>query len=111
MALETKKIDLVDHQQTWIDRAMGLVTGTATLSLHGRMFEYPRPLKISVALVADSVLFLRNAHGARHRTAVHVVAIGALEQALVDAVTEWFAEVGLLLCVAGVTELWLLLDQ
>jgi hypothetical protein len=111
VALETEKIDLVDHQQTWIDRAMRLVTGTAPLSLHGRMFEYPRPLKISMAFVANGVLFLRSAHGARHRTAVHVVAIGALEQALVDPVTEWFAEVSLLLGVAGVAELWLLLDQ
>src|SRR5581483_4137688 len=111
VALETEKVDLVNHQQTWIDRAMRLVTGTATLSLHGRMFEYPRPLKISMALVADGVLFFGNAYGARHRAAVHVVAIGALEQALVDPVTEGFAEVSLLLGVAGVAELWLLLDQ
>ena len=111
VALETEKIDLVDHQQTWIDRAMRLVTGTATLSFYGRMFEYPRSPKISMAFEADGVLFLRDAHGARHRAAVHVVAIRALEQAVVDPVSEWFAEVSLLLGVAGVAERWLLLDQ
>ena len=90
---------------------MWQMAGSAALGLHGRVFEYPRPLKISMAFVADGVLFLRDAHGARHGATMHVVAIGALEQALVNPVTEGLAEVGLLLCVTTVAELWLLLDQ
>jgi hypothetical protein len=90
---------------------MRQVAGSAALGLHGRMFEHPRPLKIPMAFEADGVLFLRNAQGARHGAAVHVVAIGALKQALVNPVPEGFAEISLLLCVAAVAELWLLLDQ
>ena len=87
------------------------MAGSAALGLHGRVFEYPRPLKISMAFVADGVLFLRSVHGARHGATVYVMAIGALEQTLVDPVAEGFTEVSLLLCMAAIAEKWLLLDQ
>ena len=87
------------------------VAGSAALGLYRRMFEHPRSLKVPMAFQADGVLFLRNAQGARHGAAVHIVAIGALKKTLVNPVTEGFAEIGLLIRVAAVTELRLLLDQ
>jgi len=74
------------------------------------MLEHKWALQISVAAEAKLVLLCRGPQGVRKRAAMYVVAIGALEQALVDPVPKRHTEVGLRFRVASITERRLFLD-
>ena len=75
------------------------------------MFEHTWSLQVPMTLEACSVLGRGGAQRAVQGAAVHVVAIGTFDQTFIHSMAERLAEIGLLLGVAAVAELWLLLDQ
>src|SRR5271168_1212107 len=79
----------------------------ASIHLHGRVFEHKRSLLVRVALEADSVLRGGSPHLVRLHRAVHVVAIAALDQALVDAMMKGHVELSFLLQMAPIAKLGL----
>lgn len=111
VALQTEDVDLVDLQQTWINRSMGLVTSLAALSLDRHMFEDERSLKATMALEADRILSRFGAQRTIQWRAVGVVAIGAADQSFIDAMTEGLIEVRRGFGVALIAERRLLGDQ
>ncbi len=79
MALEAEDIDLIDLQQTRINRPVRLVAGLTALGLYRHMFEYERPLQVAMALEADRVLSGFGAQRTTERRAVLIVAIRAAD--------------------------------
>ena len=90
---------------------MHQMTGLAAVNLYGLMLEYKRPLLVRVAREADRILRGRSAHLLRFHGAVRIVAIGTLDEALVDAVVKRHVEFRLLREVAGIAKLGLGLHQ
>lgn len=80
------------------------MTGGATLNLHRFMLEDEGSLLVGVAGVADGVLGRRSPHLLGPNCAVHIVAIGALNQSFVHAMVKGHLKLGLLLQMAGVAK-------
>jgi hypothetical protein len=107
VALQAKQIDVAQLQHVRIWSAVSQMARLASIHLHGRVFEHKRSLLVRVALEANSVLRGRSPHLVRLHRAVHVVAIAALDQALVHSMMERHVELGFLLEMAPIAKLGL----
>src|SRR5579859_1572038 len=90
---------------------MRRVAGLAAFRLHGCMLESKRPGLVGVTLEADLVLRRRGAQLLAQEAAMLVVAVGALHQALLDAMAERPGEILLGLGMATEAKLRLPLGQ
>src|SRR5579859_1148428 len=90
---------------------MGRVAGLAAFRLHGCVLEGKRPGLVGVTLEADLVLRCRGAQLLAQEAAMLVVAVGALHQALLDAMAERPGEILLGLGMATEAKLRLPLGQ
>jgi hypothetical protein len=111
MALQAQQVYIAQLQHVRIRPAVHQMAGLAPVNLHRLMLEYKRPLFVCVARETDRILrgrrpYLLGLHGA-----VRIVAVRALQQALVHAVVERHIEFGLLREVAGIAKLGLRLHQ
>ena len=87
------------------------MAGHASLDPDRLVLKDERPTLVGVALVANQVLVGRRPYLAVTQRAVRIVAIGALDQTLVDTMAERFLEIGPLFRVARVTQHGLLAHQ
>ena len=76
----------------------------ATLSLHRRVFEHEGAARLGVALGADSILIRGGPDIVVAKGAMNVMAVAALEQALIHLVMKGLRERGLDVCVALIAE-------
>ncbi len=83
---------------------MGRVAGCASLGPDWSMLEGERSAHIGMALGADRVRILSRPDIVGKEAAVHVVAVGALDQALIHLVMDRHIELRLLVSVALVAE-------
>ncbi len=97
VALQAEQIDVAYAQHVRIGASVRNVAGRASLDFYGLMFEHERPLLVGVAGEADGILCRRGTHLLWPDRAVRIMAIGALDQALVYAMMKWHFELGLLL--------------
>ena len=111
MALYAQQIDVADPQHVRIGAAVGNVAGTASLDFYRCVLEDIRPLLVGVAGEANRILRRGGPHLFGSGRPVRIMAIGALDQALIDTMMERHFELGLLLGVAGVAKLGLRLGQ
>jgi hypothetical protein len=105
--LQTEKIDVAQLEHVRIGAAVGQMAGVATIGLDGLVLVDEWALLVGVTFEADSILrrgspYLFGLHGA-----VDIMAIAALDQALIDAMMEGHFKLGFLLEVASVAELGL----
>ena len=89
----------------------GVWQDCAAFHLHRLMLEYERASLVGVAREANRVLRRRGSHLLGRHRAVRIVAVGALNQALIHPVVKGHVELRLLLQMAGVAKLGLSLDQ
>ena len=87
------------------------MAGFATLNLHNFMLECEGTTLLGVTRKTDRVLRRRRSDLLCRNGAVRIVAIAALDQALVHTVVKRHVKLRLLLSVAGVAQLGLLLSQ
>ena len=90
---------------------MGNMTGRASFDLDGLVLEHKRSLFVGVATEANRILRRRGPHLLGPNRAVHIVAVRALDQALIDTMVEGHLKLRFLLQVAGVTKLRLCFRQ
>src|SRR5215470_2168874 len=88
---------------------MRRMAGCATFRLNHGMFVHEGAGFVGVALEADGVLGGRRSQLARQKSAVWIMAVIALHQALVDTMMKSSRELLFRLQMAAVTKLWLLL--
>ena len=88
-----------------VGRAVRCVAGFTTFDLHRLMLEYEWASLVGVARKAGGVLRRRGAHLFGCDGAVRIVAISALDQALVHAVVKRHRELRLLLQVTRIAKL------
>jgi hypothetical protein len=111
VALQAEQIDIAELQHVGIGSPMDDVAGLAAIDFDGRMLVHKRPLLVSVAFEADSVLGGRCPHLLRLHCPMWVVTIRALHEPLVYAVMERHLELRFLCEVAGIAKLGLRLRQ
>ena len=104
VALQAEEIDVAVFQHVHIGSPVRHVACTASLHPDGRMLKYEWSLFVRVTLEADHVSGSRGPHltdqmGPFQDAAgsMLVVAVGALNEPFVYAMTKWHAELGLLL--------------
>lgn len=90
---------------------MRRVATGATLGFHGNMLVDKRALLIDVTFPADGIATGQGAHLADGRGSVGIMAIAALDQALIHTVMKGFGEIGFGGGVAAITKLRLAFDQ
>ena len=103
VALQAELVDLADLQQPRVGGAVRNVARGASLSLHGEMLENKGALLVAMALVADLILLSAGAQLPGQGTAVRVVTVSTLNEALLYAMTEGSIEFGADLGVAAIT--------
>jgi hypothetical protein len=91
--------------------AVRQMAGLTSVGLYRLVLEYKWPLLVRMTLEADRVLRRGSPDLLGRHRAVDVVAIAALDQALVYPMMEWHIELGFLLKMARVAKLWLRLNQ
>ena len=111
VALQAKQVDVAQFQHVWIWSTVRQMARLTAFDLDGRMFVNKRTLLVRVALEADRILRRGSSHLLRFDCAVRVVAIAALNQALVDAVVEGHFEFSFFIEMAAVTKFRLSLHQ
>src|SRR5271165_105706 len=112
VATEAEEVDVVDLKQTWIGGAVWRVTRQATLvGLHRSVLEDERPHGVSVALGAHRELTSRGTHLVADFRPVRVMAVTALYEPDIDAVTIGPGELRLLRSMASKAQLRLRLLQ
>lgn len=111
MALQAKRIDARGEQHARIDGGVRGVANRASLHPHGFVLKDEGAALVGVTLEADEVLIGRRPYLAIAECAVRVVAIGALDQALIDTMAEGLLEIGALFRMTRVTQRGLLADQ
>ena len=112
MALQTEQVDVAQLEHVRIGAPVGQMAGVAAIGLDRLVLVDEWPLLVRVTFKADGILGRGSSHLFGLHCAVDVVAIAALDQALIHAVMEGHFELGLLLEVAPITELGLrLLEQ
>ena len=111
MALQAQQVDVAELQHVGIRSAVRQVARLASIDLDRRMLEDKRTLLINVAFEADRILRRGSSHLLRFDCAVRVVAIAALNQALVDAVVEGHFEFSFFIEVAAVAKFRLSFHQ
>lgn len=105
VALQAEQIDVADFQHVRIRPAMRQMAGLASLDFHRGVFEHKRTLLVRMALEADGILRRRRAHLLGPGRAVRIVAVGALDEALVHPVMERHFKLRFLREVARVAQL------
>jgi hypothetical protein len=105
VAFETKLVHVAALEQARIRRSVRRMARHAAVGFLRCMLEDERADGLGVALPADDVLRGGTAHLAAQRRAVLVVALGATDQAFVDAMMKRPRELGLLFDVASITNL------
>lgn len=88
MTLQAEQIHIADLQHVRVWAAVDHVAGRAAIHLHGRMLVYKRALFVDMAFEADRILSGSHPHLLGTLGAVWIMAVRALDQALVDAVVE-----------------------
>ena len=83
---QAQVIDLAELQHARVSRSMRYVTGDATVSLHGSMFEREWTLLVCVTLEARGVGTDRQPRLLQLEAAVRIVAIAAFHRAFEDLV-------------------------
>ena len=100
MALQAEQIDVAHSQHVHIRAGVGNMAGCATLDLYGLVLEYVGPLLVGVAGEANGILCSGSPHLLGPNGSVRIMAIGAKDQAFVDAVMERHLKLSFLLKVA-----------
>ncbi len=111
MALQAKRVDASGQQHARIHRGMRSVAGQASFDPDRLVLVDEGSTFVGVALQADQVLIGRRPDLAVPQRAVGIVAVGALDQALVHAMAERLLEINSLFLVARVAQLGLLAHQ
>ena len=112
VATQAKKVDVVDLEQARVCGSVRRVARqTAFVGLYRGMLEHERPHRVGVTFRADGELSGGRSHLVPALRAVRIVAIAALNEADVNAVSIRPCELCALLCVATVAKLGLRLDQ
>jgi len=111
MALQAQHVNVAEFQQVRIRGTVHDMARRASLGFHRSMLEYEWPLLIGVAGEADHILRGRAPDLFRPYGPVRIVAIGALNKALVHAMVEGHIELRFLLQMAGIAKLRLRLDE
>ncbi len=111
VALQAEQVHVADLEHVRIRAAVDHVAAFAAVYFYRRVFVDKRTLLVGVACEADRVLCGGHLHLLGALGAVRIVAIGALDQAFVDAMVKRHGELGLFRKVAGVAKLGLSLDQ
>ena len=104
VALIAQEVDVRHIEQPGILRPVRRVASRATLALDRRVLVDKRPALICMALGADLIGIVPRPDVVPLKCAVHIVAIGALNQALVHFVVEGHVELRVLLGVALIAE-------
>ncbi len=119
VAFQTQLADGISNEQRARSRAMGLVTGDATVCLLDLVLEQERSLLVDVALEARLLAvhahvehFGRLSHAkGRREPAVGVVTIGAFHQAFIDTMFGGHGELSPHIAVALITQFGLNLSE
>jgi hypothetical protein len=104
MTLQALQVGLGALQHPGIGRAVRLMAGLATLCLDRQMFEDKWPGFVHMALKADLVLVRSGPQLLWEEPSVLIVAVGALNQPLLDAVSKGPVEVLLDVGMAAIAE-------
>jgi hypothetical protein len=97
VALQAKHIDVAEFQHMRIRRTVRQMAGRASFHFHGGVFVNERTVLIDMAFITDGILSRRHAYLLGLDGPVHVVAIGALDEPLVDTMMEWHGKLRFLL--------------
>ena len=92
MALVAQLIDIGNIHQPRILRAMWGMAAQAALTLHSRMFKHKGSARLRMALTANSILVGCRPDVVVAEGSVDVVAVAALDQALIHLVVEGLRE-------------------
>ena len=111
VALQTEQIHVAQLQHVRVGPAVSQVAGLAAVDFNGSMLVHKRALLVRVALEADGILRRGSPDLLGADRPVRVVAVAALDKALIHAVVEGHFELGSLLEVAGVANLGLRLHE
>ena len=111
MARQAEQVHIAHLEQVNVGRAVRRVAYDAAFDPHRLMLVDEWPAFIGVAVIADLAFRDRSAQLVRSFRAVRVMAIGALDQAFVHAMSKRHRKLGSLLLVARVTKLRLRLHQ
>ena len=118
VALQAEQVDVAVLQHVRIGPSMRNVAARAPFHPDGSVLKHEWPLLVGMALEADDVPGIRSPDLPHQMVglpdtgrSVLVVAVGALDQALIDPMVLRHIELGLLLQMAGVAKSGLFLDQ
>jgi len=111
VALQAQQIHLADPEQTRVCRAMGSVATAAALRFYRHMLVYKWSSGIGVALGAGGVSAGQSFHLPQRGGAMRVMAVTALNQALIDSVVIGLGKIGLGRRMAAVALFRLFLNQ
>ena len=111
VTLQAEQVHVAELEHVGVGPAMNHVAGGATIDLHRCMLVHEGTLLIGVALETNRVLRGGHTDLFGQRRSVDIVAIGALNQPLIDAMVKGHGELGLLLKVAGEAKLGLRLGK
>ena len=111
MALQTEHVHLAHFEEPRIGGTVGRVASGAALGLHRHMLVHERPLLVGMALVANGIAARQGSRLPHARRPVDVMAVVALDQALVYAMVKGLGKVALRVLVAAVTQVWFLFGK
>lgn len=111
MTLQTQQVHVAELEHVRIRTAVDHVAGHAAIDFHGRVLVNEGTLLVGVAFEADDILRGVRSHLFRELRSMWIVAIGALNQAFVNAMMKRHGEFGFASQVAGVAQFWLRLGQ
>jgi hypothetical protein len=111
VALQAQQVDLADPKQARICGTMGHVTTAAPFRFDGHMLIHKWSSGICVALGADGVSAGQGFHLPQGRGAMHIMAVAAVQQALIYTMVIRLGKIGFGRCVAAVALFRLFLGQ
>ena len=106
VALLAERVDIGHIQQTRILAAVWRMAGHASLGLHHRMLKDKRSTGIRMALCANRIFVCGGLQVVGLEGTVHIMAVIALEQPLIDLVVEGHGELRLEFRVALIAKFW-----
>lgn len=107
MALQADGVHVASIEQAWVWGSVRCVAKDAAFRLHGRVLEGEGTHLFRVAFDADGVTRVGGSQELVLSAAVWAVAVGALEQPLVDLMMHRLGELAADIGMAGVAESWL----
>lgn len=111
VALQAEQVDLAHPKKTRVIGAVRSMATDATFGFYRHVLKGEGAVLVHVALVAGSISVRDRPRLAGRAAAVHVMTVGTAHETLIHAVMVGPGELGLLSCVALVTELGLIGDQ